>query len=152
MHAKVGKFDHLLCGTINCGSFDAKIGKVDELLCRTVIAVLGPNNKPAVIIGTDADTKSGLIETRTADGTEQAVLKSTPPGGSLILYAPDRKQVVYVKPGGEQPVIVLPNERATNHPSQTSPADAKDEPKEHAEHGESTEPNIPEESAAEKQN
>src|SRR5690349_20818382 len=69
-----GRAQRIAAETIQAKALDAKAAKFDQLICGTIhcnlVSVMGPNDKPVVIIGADSVTKSGQIETRTASGVE----------------------------------------------------------------------------------
>jgi hypothetical protein len=54
--------------------------------CRTLL-VVGPNNRPVVIAGTDGATLAGTIETFSARGLPQVRLLSTATGGAITAIA-----------------------------------------------------------------
>src|SRR5690349_14566353 len=59
--ASDGRFEKLFCNQLVCSS----------------VTVIGPKKKPVVLIGVDSENHDGVIETLSAAGVQQTLLKST---------------------------------------------------------------------------
>ena len=82
------------------------------------LLVKGPNNRPVVVAGTDANTQAGIVETFTAGGLGQVRLHSSESGGMvttieragklmLILGDTGRDFGLFAKLPGVGPLISL---------------------------------------------
>ncbi len=81
--------------TIQCKNIEAAHANFGQM------QIIGPGGKPVVVLAIDPTTKSGVIETGTAEGLKQAELKSDPLGGALTLFTTDAKKIVALGSDGD---------------------------------------------------
>ena len=75
----------LRCGELQVGRVVCDRLQSNQSECHTLL-VNGPNGRPVVIAGADANTHAGTIETFTASGVPQVRLLSTNTGGAIVTF------------------------------------------------------------------
>lgn len=107
----------LRVGRVVCERLEAKQSESIQSQCHAMI-VTAANGQPVVVLGPDANTQAGTVETFTAGGVPQIRLTSTDTGGAvttighsgqvtLIMGHVDQNLGIFAQLAGQKPLIQL---------------------------------------------
>ena len=89
-----------LATQIRAGEIAAPRVRCTQLVCEQLV-VNGPEGRPVVVAGANAETKAGIIETLAADGSPQTRLFSTDTGGMVSAIGHGGKVVLVMGHAGQ---------------------------------------------------